>query len=53
MKDKLTLLQNFILFDEARFNHLDSNVGVRKTAEVFKDCKVVVNYKTKLYLKEI
>tara|TARA_Y100000004_G_scaffold188920_1_gene243795 strand:- start:862 stop:2862 length:2001 start_codon:yes stop_codon:yes gene_type:complete len=53
MKDKLTLLQNFIITDDVKLNHLSSNVGIKKTAEVFGDCKTIVNYKTKLYLNEI
>ena len=53
MKKQLTILQNFIITDDVKLNHLSSNVGIKKTAEVFGDCKTIVNYKTKLYLNEI
>ena len=53
MKNKLTLLQNFIITDDIKLNHLQSSVGIKKTAEVFGECKTIVNYKTKLYLDEI
>ena len=53
MKDKLTIIQNFIITKENILNHLKSDVGMKSTAAVFGECKWIVNYKTKLYFEEI
>ena len=53
MKDQLTILQNFIITNERVLNHLKSDIGLKSTANVVGECKWIVNYKTKLYLKEI
>tara|TARA_Y100000310_G_scaffold66515_1_gene61842 strand:+ start:1238 stop:1951 length:714 start_codon:yes stop_codon:yes gene_type:complete len=53
MKDQLTILCNFILFDEVRLNHMKSDVGVKATAKIFSECEWIINYKTTLYLEEI
>jgi hypothetical protein len=54
MKDKLTILQNFIIGDSlvpgrapkwAKINHIHSNIGLVDQVRIFGDCKWVVNYK--------
>ena len=53
MRDKLTILQNFIITKEHILNHLKSDVGIKATASVLGECKWIVNYKTDLYLEEV
>jgi hypothetical protein len=53
MKDQLTILCNFILFDDTRLNHLKSNVGMKATAKVLSECEWIINYKTKFHLEEV
>ena len=44
MKEKLTIIQNFILND-VKFKHLESNLGLKSTANVIGDCDFIINYK--------
>jgi len=53
MKEILTVLQNFIIADESRLNHLKSDIGIKATASVLGECEWVSNYKTELYLEEV
>ena len=53
MKDKLTILQNFIIFDEDKLDHLKSDVGMKASAKVLGTCEWIINYKTELYLEEV
>jgi hypothetical protein len=53
LKDKLGIVQNFILTDDLKLKHLNSDLGLKSTAKILGDCNWQVNYKTDLYLDEI
>jgi hypothetical protein len=55
LKDQISIIQNFTIFpnNKERLDLITSEVGLKTTSEVLKDCNFYVNYKTTTFLKEI
>ena len=55
LKNQLSIIQNFILFpnNEEKLKLLQSEIGIKATSKVLKDCNFYVNYKTTLFIEEI
>ena len=53
MKKHIGIVQNFILTDDIKLNHMKSDLGLKSTSKILGDCEWHVNYKTDLYLNDI
>tara|TARA_R110000744_G_scaffold336032_1_gene441364 strand:+ start:69 stop:851 length:783 start_codon:yes stop_codon:yes gene_type:complete len=55
LKDQISIIQNFTIFpnNKERLDLITSEVGLKSTAKVLKDCNFYVNYKTTTFLEEI